>query len=67
MGFALGAGVSESVHQPFRSRFFFLYSTIVFLAIIPIVFKPMYLGSFISPVQNLRVRVPNVERKSLTP
>lgn len=54
--------VTESAQEPF-----FPYSTMVFLDIIPIVFQTQAFGGFICPVQDLRVGVPDVEHKALTP
>lgn len=50
-------GLNESVHQPFKSRFWVPYSLTVFLNVISLDFQsPVYLG-VVSPMQNLRVGV----------
>ena len=64
---ALDPRVTESAQEPFKNGFFFPYSTTVFLDIIPIVFQTQAFGGFIAPVQGLRVGVPDVEHKALTP
>lgn len=63
--FALGSWVSP--YRPVMSGFSVLYSYMVFWDIIPIGFHSQEFWGFISPVQNLRVEVPDVEHKPLVP
>lgn len=50
-----------------KSRFSFLYSSVVYLDVLPVGFQSQLFFGLISPVPDLRVRIPNVELKSLTP
>lgn len=55
------------LHEPFRSRFSILYSCLVFLIIILVDFQSPFFGGLISPIQDLRVRVTDVELESPSP
>lgn len=55
------------MHELFKIGFSVSYSSIVFLGIIPNVFQSLVFRGPISLVKYLRVEVPDVEHKPLTP
>lgn len=64
--FALDSGASESTHEPFKNVFSVPYSSMfLFLYAIPFGFQSHVFWEVVSPVQNLRVWMPDVEHKSL--
>lgn len=65
--FALVSGLSESVHEPFKSGFSFPYSSIVFLGIFNVGFQSQVFWDLVFIVLDLMVGVPNVELESLAP
>lgn len=64
--FVLVLGVTQSVCEPFKSRVFIPYSSMVFLNVILVGFQSQTFGGLVSPVQVLRVGVPSMEHKPLT-
>lgn len=52
--------------EPFKSRVFIPYSSVVFLNVILVGFQSQAFEGLVSPVQVLRVGVPGMAHKSLT-
>ena len=65
--FSAGLQSSESVCGPFKSRFSFPWSSIVFLGVFSISFQSLVFWDLISLVLDLKAGLFNVELKSPTP
>lgn len=64
--FAFSSRMGEPVHEPFKSRFYVSYSSVVLLDIIPIGFQSQIFRCLFSLVPDLRVGVSEAGHKLFT-
>ena len=55
------------MHEPFKTGLFIPYSCMISLDIIPSVFQSLPFRGLVPLVQDLRVEMPDVEHKPITP